>query len=52
VNQQEIRDYSKNAYMLIYEKRRKEKMKIVISEEHKSQSSNALGCDGTAIARG
>lgn len=26
-------DYSKNAYMLIYEKRRKEQIKMVISEE-------------------
>ena len=25
-------DYSRNAYMLIYEKRRKEKMKILIPE--------------------
>ena len=25
-------DYTKNAYMLIYEKRRKEKMKIVIPD--------------------
>ncbi|CDW78148.1 ubiquitin carboxyl-terminal hydrolase family protein [Stylonychia lemnae] len=46
-------DYSRNAYMLIYEKRRKEKIKIVIPEQivQQSQSSSSLDCDGTAISR-
>ena len=46
-------DYSRNAYMLIYEKRVKQPMKIVIPEDllAKSQSESALDCDRTAISR-
>ena len=48
-------DYSRNAYMLIYEKRRKEQMKVIFPEQLMKQCSQSLGsldCDGTAISRG
>jgi hypothetical protein len=52
-------DYSRNAYMLIYEKRKKEKIKLVIPEQLLLQrdqlvtsSLQSLDCDGTAIPRG
>ena len=41
--------------MLVYEKRRKESIKIVLPESFAKQSllqsEQALGCDGTAITR-
>lgn len=45
-------DYSRNAYMLIYEKRMKEPLKIVVPEELINKESDSLVCEGTAISRG
>ena len=39
-------DYTKNAYMLVYEKRRKQPIKLVVPEELAKQ-----GCDGGALVK-